>query len=89
MHSCEAAAARPSHARRHVLAIARTDRYRKMIDGELAALTRLYANKERVFQLLWTFFGAAMVGAFGFISRMAYGFYGDDIIAAFQGFQVE
>ena len=64
-------------------------RYRRSIDGELAAIKRIYKNKETAFQLLWAFSTAAMIGVFSFISRMAWAYYGEDILAGFVGFQVE
>ncbi len=64
-------------------------RYRRSIDGELAAIKRIYKNKETAFQLLWAFSTAAMIGVFSFISRMSWAYYGEDILAGFVGFQVE
>ena len=58
-----------------------SDRYRKALDGELASIRRIYELKERAFQALWAVFAAAMISLFGFVSRMMWGLYGDDIAA--------
>ena len=60
-------------------------RYRRTLDGELASIRRIYELKDRAFQALWAVFAAGMIGLFGFISRMLWGFYGDDIIASVMG----
>ena len=41
---------------------------------------RIYELKDRVFAALWAIFAAAMIGVFGFISRMLWDLYGDRII---------
>ena len=60
-------------------------RYRRTLDGELASIRRIYELKDRTFQALWAVFAAGMIGVFGFISRMLWGFYGDDIVASVIG----
>ena len=64
---------------------ASADGYRKTLDGELAAIRRTYELKDRLFAGLWAFFAAALIGIFGFISRTAYGLYGDQITAVLTG----
>ena len=63
-------------------------RYSTTLDAELASIRRIYELKERAFAALWALFAAALIGLFGFISRMFYGIYGDDITAAFLGVEV-
>ena len=60
-----------------------TVRYRTRINGELAAIRRIHTNKNRAFHALWAFSAASAVGVFGFISRMAWAYYGEDILAGF------
>ena len=60
----------------------RADRYRKALDAELASIRRIYEIKDRTFAALWAVFAAAMVGLFGFLSRMMWEFYGDGIVDA-------
>ncbi len=61
----------------------RADRYRKALDAELASIRRIYEIKDRTFAALWAVFAAAMVGLFGFLSRMMWEFYGENIVESY------
>lgn len=58
-------------------------RYRKALDAELASIRRIYEIKDRTFAALWAVFAAAMVGLFGFLSRMMWEFYGEGIVESY------